>query len=113
MRRPRLVIAFRIRKTASPELSGRAYLAAARSRSRWVLAEGCPVLAVHWAFGLAPHIGQRTDKICFKVSFPGFTTTVFRMVGLRVWSILLSRPRLVPIWESRRRNYFVGSRETT
>src|SRR5271155_3899351 len=83
MRRPRLVIAFRIRRTASPGFSGRAYLAAAMSRSRCVLAEGCPVLAVHWALGLAPHMGQRTDNICFKVSFPGFTTILFNMMGWR------------------------------
>jgi hypothetical protein len=41
------------------------------------------VLAVHLAFGLAPHMGQRTDNICFNVSFPGFTTIVSSMVGLR------------------------------
>jgi len=75
MRRPRLVIAWTILKTAWPELSGRAYLAAARSRSRWVLAEGCPVLALHCSFGFAPHIGQPTDSICFNLSFSGFTAT--------------------------------------
>lgn len=58
-------------------------MAAARSRSRWVLAEGCPVLAVHFSFGLAPHIGQRTDNIRFSVIFPGFAAMVFSMVGLR------------------------------
>lgn len=41
------------------------------------------MLAVHLAFGLAPHIGHRTDSICFKVSFAGFTAIVFTMVVLR------------------------------
>ena len=29
--------------------------------------------------GLAPHIGQRTDRICFKVSFSDFTAIVFNI----------------------------------
>jgi hypothetical protein len=58
------------------------------------------VLAVHGCFGLAPHMGHRTDNICFKVSFSGFTTTVFSMVDWKGWSILLCVPRLVPQWES-------------
>ena len=41
------------------------------------------MLAVHWAFGLAPHMGHRTDNFCFKVSFPDFTTIVFSIGG---WS---------------------------
>jgi hypothetical protein len=39
-------------------------LAAAKSLLRWVLVDRCPVLNVHFSFGLAPHMGQRTDKIC-------------------------------------------------
>ncbi len=81
-RRLRLVIDFRIRTTAWPGLSGRATLAAARSRSRWVLVEGCPVLSVHFAFGLAPHIGQRTDNMCRNVRFSGFTPILFNIANL-------------------------------
>src|SRR6266852_4783789 len=81
-RRLRLVIDFRIRTTAWPGLSGRATLAAERSRSRWVLVEGCPVLSVHFAFGLAPHIGQRTDNMCRNVRFSGFTPILFNIANL-------------------------------
>jgi hypothetical protein len=73
---------FRIRRAAWPEFSGRATLAAARSLSRWVLREGCPVLSLHFSFGLAPHIEQRTDNICRNVSFPGFTSTLFNIANL-------------------------------
>src|ERR1700690_3904943 len=76
-RRPRLVIAFRIRRVDWPELSGRETLAAASSRLRCVLLDGCPVLSVHFSFGLAPHMGQRTDNICPNVSFSGFTPILF------------------------------------
>ena len=41
--------------------------------------DGCPVLSVHLCFGLAPHMGQRTDKICPSVSFPGFTAPLFNI----------------------------------
>jgi hypothetical protein len=41
------------------------------------------VLAVHLSFGLAPHMGQLTDNICFSVIFPRFAAMVFSMVGLR------------------------------
>ena len=78
----RLVIDLRIRTNAWLKFSGRAPLAAARSRSRWVLVEGCPVLSVHLAFGLAPHMGQRTDKICRSVSFPGFIPVLFDIANL-------------------------------
>jgi len=72
------------------------------------------VLAVHLSFGFAPHIGQRTESICFNVSFWGFTTIVLNIVSLERWSILLGGVRPVPKGESiRRRDYFVGSRETT
>src|SRR5580698_7033534 len=120
MRRPRLVIALRIRRSASPAFSGRAYLAAAMSRSRCVLAEGCPVLAVHGALGLAPHMGQRTDNICFKVSFPGFTATLFNMVGRKDGQSCSRDFRTVPKWEGAKPTglfysfpCFVCSRETT
>jgi hypothetical protein len=71
------------------------------------------VLAVHLALGLAPHMGHRTESICFNVSFPGFTTIVFSISGLERWSILLWGLQPVPKQESGRRGYFVGSRETT
>jgi len=58
------------------------------------------VLAVHFPFGFAPHIGQRTESICFNVSFSDFTTIVLNMVGLERWSILLGGVRLVPKGES-------------
>ncbi len=88
-RRPRLVADFRIRKAAWPELSGRETLAAANSRLRCVLFDGCPVLSVHFSFGLAPHIGQRTDNMCFNVSVSGFTAILFNIAGLKNGSILL------------------------
>ena len=38
---------------------------------------GCPVLSVHFCFGLAPHRGHRTDNMRPSVSFSGFTATLF------------------------------------
>lgn len=35
------------------------------------------MLRVHLAFGLAPHMGQRTDNFCRSVSFPAFTPALF------------------------------------
>jgi hypothetical protein len=35
------------------------------------------VLRVHFCFGLAPHIGQRTDSTCRGVSFTGSTPVLF------------------------------------
>ena len=78
-RNPRLVAFFNIRRAARPEFSGRGALAAANSRARWVLVDGCPVLSVHCSFGLALHMGQRTDKIRRNVSFSGFTQVLFRI----------------------------------
>jgi len=69
-RRPRLVSALRDRKAAWPELSGRGALAAARPRSRCVLSDGCPVVSVHFSFGLALQTGHRTDSIRLCVSGP-------------------------------------------
>ena len=46
---------------------------------RCVLLDGCPVLSVHFSFGLAPHMGQRTDNICPNVSFSGFTPILFNI----------------------------------
>ena len=54
---------FRTRIVACIKFSGRETLAAACSRARCVFAEGCPVVRVHCSFGLARHIGQRTDKM--------------------------------------------------
>jgi len=76
-RRP-LVAALRIRTIACPAFSSEQDpLAAASSRSRCVLLEGCPVLSAHFCFGAAPHIGQRTDRICRNESFSGFTPVLF------------------------------------
>src|ERR1700722_4450436 len=72
-----------IRKAAWPEFSGRETLAAASPRVRRGLSGGCPVVSVHFSFGLALHIGQRTDNICFNVSFSGFTSLVFSIANLR------------------------------
>ena len=83
MRRPRSVIAFRIRKAAWPAFSGRAILAASSSRSRCVLVDGCPVLSVHFSFGMAAQMGQRTDNICPRVGFPDFTPLLFNIVSRR------------------------------
>src|SRR4051812_7769370 len=69
------------RRAVRPEPSGRETLAAANSRSVCVFWEGCPVLSLHLSFGLAPHIGQRTDNICPKVRFPGFQRLVIRHLG--------------------------------
>lgn len=82
-RRPRLVTDFRIRRAAWPQFSGRETLAAAISRSRCVLLDGCPVLSVHRSFGLALHIGQRTDNMCPNVSFSAFTLILFSIAILR------------------------------
>jgi hypothetical protein len=35
------------------------------------------VLSVHGFFGLAPHMGQRLDNMCRKVSFLGIITVRF------------------------------------
>jgi hypothetical protein len=87
-RRPRLVIVLSVRRAEWPLLSGRATLAAANSRSRCVLVDGCPVLRVHFALGLAPHMGQRTDKICPNVSFSGFASLLFDIANLSGQSCL-------------------------
>ncbi len=62
------VAAFSIRKVLWPKLWGRGALLAAKLLSTWVFAEGCPVLNLHFSFGLALQTGQRTDKICDKGS---------------------------------------------
>jgi hypothetical protein len=53
-----------MRIAAWPKFSAGAALAAARLRSRCVFTHGCPVLSTHFFLGLAPHIGQATDKTC-------------------------------------------------
>jgi hypothetical protein len=63
MRRPRVVAAIRVRNATCPRFSAPA-LAAARLRARCVFTQGLPVLSVHFSLGVAPHTGQRTDKIC-------------------------------------------------
>jgi hypothetical protein len=78
-----LVNATRARRMAWPELSGREILAAARSLSRCVLRDGCPVLSLHFCFALAPHLGQGMDKICPNESCSGFTAILFNMANLR------------------------------
>ena len=72
-RKPRPIHVFIDRKAVNPEPSGRETLAAAKSRSRCVFCDGCPVLSLHLSFGLAAHIGQRTDNICPRLRFAGFT----------------------------------------
>jgi hypothetical protein len=79
----RLVNATRARRMAWPEFSGREILAAARSLSRCVLRDGCPVLSLHFCFALAPHLGQGVDKICPSESCSGFTAILFNMANLR------------------------------
>jgi hypothetical protein len=81
-KRRRLVSFFRTRTAAWPKLSWPATLAAAR-RARCVLADGCPVLSVHFSFGFARHIGQRTDNICRNVRSSGFTRTLFSIAHVR------------------------------
>jgi hypothetical protein len=46
------------------KLSAGPAFAAATLRSLCVFTDGFPVLSVHLSLGLAPHIGQPTDKIC-------------------------------------------------
>lgn len=41
------------------------------------------MLSVHFCFGLAPHMGQRTDNICPNVSFPGCTAILFNIANLK------------------------------
>jgi len=89
-RRPRLIAAFRTRRAAWPEFSGREILKADNSRSRCVLVDGCPVLSVHFFFGLAPHMGQRTDNICPNVSFAGFRPILFNIAHGQSWSLEIS-----------------------
>lgn len=79
-RRPRLDL-FRICRTAWPAFSGRATLAAAEPRARCVLMDGCPVVSVHCSFGLARHVGQRTDNTCLNVS-SRFTAILFTAANL-------------------------------
>src|SRR5579863_9638795 len=76
-RRPRAVISFTMRRPDWPKFWGGGSLAAASSRSAWVLIDGCPVLSVHFSFVLARHLGQGTDKIRFNVSFSGCTPLLF------------------------------------
>ena len=40
------------------------------------------MLRVHLAFGLAPHMGQRTDNFCRNESCAGFTSTLFDIGSL-------------------------------
>jgi hypothetical protein len=89
-RRPRLIAAFRTRRAAWPEFSGREVLKADNSRSRCVLVDGCPVLSVHFFFGLAPQMGQRTDNICPNVSFAGFRPILFNIAHGQSWSLEIS-----------------------
>jgi hypothetical protein len=83
VRKPWFATLFRIRRAAWPELSGSGALAAANSRARCVLTHGCPVLRVHRSFGLALHIGHRTDNIRRKVSFSASTLLLFGSAGLK------------------------------
>jgi hypothetical protein len=38
---------------------------------------------MHFSFGFAPHIGQRTDSTCRNVSFAGSTIILFGIVRLK------------------------------
>jgi hypothetical protein len=76
------VIDFRNRAALRMEFSGGGTLAAASPRARCVLADGWPVLRVHCSFGLARHMGQRTDSMCRNVS-SGFTPVLFNIAILR------------------------------
>ena len=58
-------------------------MAAARPRARCVLADGCPVLIVQRSFGLARHMGQRTDNMCRRVSFPGSIPVLFNNANMK------------------------------
>ena len=76
----RLVAAFRIRRAACPKFSWAPALAAATLRSLCVFAQGCPVLSVHFSFGLARHTGQRTDNICRNASFLELVLVLFNII---------------------------------
>ena len=82
-RSPRVMAVFKTRRAAWLEFSGPELLAANSSRSRCVLRDGCPVLSLHFSFGFAPHMGQRTDNICPNVSFPDFTPLFISIANLR------------------------------
>ncbi len=95
-RKPRLVPCFRSRKARCPRLAGGGTLAAARVLARCVLTLGCPVLRVHCSFGLARHIGQRTDRMCRSVrcsmaTFPLFDAA--RRINGQLCSVGSSRRR--------------------
>ena len=65
------------------------------------------MLRVHLAFGLAPHMGQRTDNFCRSVSVPAFTPTLFDIGSLVDGQIYSLNFRLAP----KRDDYWVGFRE--
>jgi hypothetical protein len=77
------------RTAARPRLSGAAASAAASFRARCVLTHGCPVVRVHRSFGLARHIGQRTDKMRRKLSFSVVTFIILQRCQSENWSIVL------------------------
>ena len=58
-------------------------LAAASPRARCVLADGCPVVRVQRSFGLARHIGQRTDNMWRWVSVPGSIPVLFNNANMK------------------------------
>ena len=58
-------------------------MAAASPRARCVLADGCPVVRVQRSFGLARHIGQRTDNMWRWVSFPGSISVLFNNANMK------------------------------
>jgi hypothetical protein len=62
------VAAFSIRNVLWLKLSGRGALLAAKLLSMCGFKEGCPVLNLHFSFGLAAQTGQRTDSICVRGS---------------------------------------------
>ena len=92
VRKPRFVSPRKKRRAARSALSGGGALAAARARSRCVLFEGCPVVRVHFSFGLALHAGHGTDNIRLCVSCPVCTSHSVHHLGFRKWSILLFLP---------------------
>ena len=57
------------------------------------------MLRVQGSFGLARHMGQRTDSMCRGVSFATSTPVLFNIADLRSWSILLLNDCNRPKWE--------------
>jgi hypothetical protein len=67
------------------------------------------VVSVHCSFGLALHMGQRTERMCRKVRGSEFTLIVSNIVRFCGWSILLFWISSAPKQEPQKSHSLSGS----